>query len=258
MEPDGGRPVDGPDDGAEVGGIDGSGGSGGIDGTTGLGGRVLDGRVLDGGTEGEGRKLDGMPPVGLVASASLYAALLLAALRDEGVDVRPDPGAPVVLMLPPATLGELSSPEWSTRLDGIPASVPMVVVAHPSTPGLHVLAPRIHSGRTSVLDATTSTMSTIVSMLRLAADGRQVIDPPFGSGAGAPGLPLLSQAEWEVLELLASGLSNRAIAEHRFVAERTVETHVRQILQKLGLPDDPGTNRRVLAARMFLTGVLGP
>lgn len=195
-----------------------------------------------------------MPPVGLVAPESLYSTLVQDALRAEGVELGPDPGAPVVLVLPPVTLGELSSPAWTGRLDGIAVSVPMVVVAPPSSPVQHLLAHRIRVGRASVLDATTSTVSTIVSMLRLAVAGRQVIDPPFTSvAAGAPGL---SESEWSVLELLAAGLSNRAIAEKRYVAERTVETHVRQIFQKLGLSDDPAVNRRVLAARLFVTGEL--
>lgn len=34
---------------------------------------------------------------------------------------------------------------------------------------------------------------------------------------------------------MAEGLSNRAIAEHFVLSERTVETHVSRILTKLGL-----------------------
>jgi DNA-binding NarL/FixJ family response regulator len=39
-----------------------------------------------------------------------------------------------------------------------------------------------------------------------------------------------------VLELLASGLTNRAIAERLHVTTRTVDTHVSRILHKLGVP----------------------
>ena len=41
----------------------------------------------------------------------------------------------------------------------------------------------------------------------------------------------------EVLEPIARGLSNREIAEHLFVAERTVKTHVGQVLSTLGRRD---------------------
>lgn len=46
----------------------------------------------------------------------------------------------------------------------------------------------------------------------------------------------LTRRELEVLELLASGLTNRAIAERLHVATRTVDTHVSRILSKLGVP----------------------
>ncbi len=45
----------------------------------------------------------------------------------------------------------------------------------------------------------------------------------------------LSQREREVAGLVARGLTNRAIAEHLVIAERTADTHVSNILGKLGL-----------------------
>lgn len=49
-----------------------------------------------------------------------------------------------------------------------------------------------------------------------------------------PDLPL-TRREQEVLALLAQGASNRQIAETLMVSENTVKTHVRHILEKLGL-----------------------
>jgi ATP/maltotriose-dependent transcriptional regulator MalT len=53
-----------------------------------------------------------------------------------------------------------------------------------------------------------------------------------------PGAQLgLSRRESEVLGLLVSGMSNRAIAAELVVGEETVKTHLRSIYHKLGVND---------------------
>lgn len=59
----------------------------------------------------------------------------------------------------------------------------------------------------------------------------------------------LTSGEQRVLDLLAVGLSNEAIAHHLGVSPKTVETHVSRAFGKLGLLNEDHTrNRRVLAA----------
>jgi DNA-binding NarL/FixJ family response regulator len=53
----------------------------------------------------------------------------------------------------------------------------------------------------------------------------------------------LSGREREIADLVAAALTNRQIAERLFLSERTVESHVRNILAKLGV-----ANRTEIAA----------
>jgi predicted ATPase/DNA-binding CsgD family transcriptional regulator len=48
------------------------------------------------------------------------------------------------------------------------------------------------------------------------------------------GLPALTKREAEIAKLIAEGLTNRAVAGRLHVGQRTVETHVENILNKLG------------------------
>ena len=58
-------------------------------------------------------------------------------------------------------------------------------------------------------------------------------DPP----TPAPASDTLSQREREVLGLIAEGLSNQQIAERLAIGEKTVKTHVSNVLSKLDLSD---------------------
>ena len=62
----------------------------------------------------------------------------------------------------------------------------------------------------------------------------------------------LTARERDVLALMAEGRSNTGIARILWIAEGTVEKHVRNIFQKLQLPDATDDHRRVLAVIAFL------
>jgi len=71
-------------------------------------------------------------------------------------------------------------------------------------------------------------------------------------------LDRLTARELEVLELVARGASNHAIAEALVLSDRAVEKHITNILTKLDLPaDDTEVHRRVRAVLLYLAESTG-
>ena len=96
-----------------------------------------------------------------------------------------------------------------------------------------------------------------VEAVRRVAGGGSALDPQvvsamLGRTGGDDPLEALTAREREVLELMAEGRSNAAVAERMVVTERAVEKHVTSIFAKLDLPPTPDDHRRVLAVLRFL------
>ena len=93
--------------------------------------------------------------------------------------------------------------------------------------------------------------------VRRVASGGSALDPSVVSqllGRRRRDDPLaeLTPREREVLELMAEGKSNHAIAQALFVTPRAVEKHVTSIFGKLELPATEDDHRRVLAVLTLL------
>jgi DNA-binding NarL/FixJ family response regulator len=96
-----------------------------------------------------------------------------------------------------------------------------------------------------------------VESVTRVAEGGSALDPEVvaqlvGRARRDDPLAELTPREREVMELMAEGRSNNAIAAQMIVNERAVEKHVTSIFGKLGLPPAPEDHRRVLAVLAFL------
>jgi DNA-binding NarL/FixJ family response regulator len=96
-----------------------------------------------------------------------------------------------------------------------------------------------------------------VATLKRVAAGGTALDPEVVSRLLARArdespLSMLTAREREVLELVAEGLSNQAIAERMTITLRSTEKYVSSIFTKLGLPATGAEHRRVLAVLRFL------
>jgi DNA-binding NarL/FixJ family response regulator len=96
-----------------------------------------------------------------------------------------------------------------------------------------------------------------VDAIRTVAGGGTVMDPEvvtklLGRRSRDGPISRLSGREREVLELMAEGRSNTAIAQRLFITEKAVSKHTTSIFTKLGLAADQDDNRRVLAVLAYL------
>jgi DNA-binding NarL/FixJ family response regulator len=93
----------------------------------------------------------------------------------------------------------------------------------------------------------------LMSRLREPSGGPQAPSQPGQEAIGNPGWEPLSQRELEILELVASGTTNREAAARLFISEATVKTHLLHIYAKLGVND-----RAAAVAEGYNRGVLRP
>jgi DNA-binding NarL/FixJ family response regulator len=102
-----------------------------------------------------------------------------------------------------------------------------------------------------------SDLEEFASAVRRVGEGGSALDPAVvselvGRRRREDPLDELTPREREVLDLMAEGRSNGAVAARLFVTERAVEKHVTSIFQKLKLPASEQDHRRVLAVLQYL------
>jgi serine/threonine-protein kinase PknK len=113
-------------------------------------------------------------------------------------------------------------------------------------------------GRTGyLLKSRVTDIDAFLQTVRRIIEGGSVVDPALvqelvASRRKHNPLEALTERERDVLSLMAEGYSNVGIAHRLFVAEGTVEKHVRSTMMKLQLPETADDHRRVSAVLTFL------
>ena len=135
---------------------------------------------------------------------------------------------------------------------GVPARV-LVLTTYDTD---SYVLPAIEAGATGYL-LKDAPRAELLHAVRAAAQGQSVLSPAVTarlmSRVRTPGPGPLSQRELEVLELVASGKTNREAAARLFITEATVKTHLLNIYAKLGVGD-----RAAAVAEAFNRGLLTP
>ena len=176
---------------------------------------------------------------------------LLRALTTHQPDV-----AVVDVRLPPTFTDEglLAAIEARSRIPGLPVLVlsqdvqPLYARELLSSPG---------GGVGYLLKDRVGDVGQFVDAVRRVAAGGSAMDPEVVAelltrrSRDEP-LRTLTAREREVLELMAEGRSNAAIAGRLFVTEKAVGKHTNNIFSKLSLPPSADDNRRVLAVLAYL------
>jgi len=100
-------------------------------------------------------------------------------------------------------------------------------------------------------------VSDFIDALGRVAAGGTVLDPEvisqlLGASRKIDVVSTLTTRERAVLELMAEGRTNAAIAKALFISDGSVEKHVTSIFAKFGLPPSDADHRRVLAVLRYL------
>jgi DNA-binding NarL/FixJ family response regulator len=167
---------------------------------------------------------------------------------------------------PDVAVVDIRMPPTNTD-DGLRAALE-IRAAHPDT-GVLVLSQYVEEGYALdlvgesaggvgyLLKDRVADVDRFVDSVKRVAEGGSALDPEVvaqlvGRARRDDPLAELTPREREVMELMAEGRSNNAIATQMTVTERAVEKHVTAIFGKLGLPPAPEDHRRVLAVLAFL------
>ena len=217
----------------------------------------------------------------IVEDLALLREGIVALLREHGIDVvaQAEDAAGFLRIVaghkPDVAIVDVRLPPTFTD-EGLRAAIE----ARRRHPGLGVLvvsqyvepvytAELLASGEAGVgylLKERVGEVRAFIDAVQRVADGGTALDREVvaelmrarqAGGASDDAIAALTPREREVLELMAEGRSNAAVARAMVVSGGAVEKHVRNIFAKLDLPASDDDHRRVLAVLAYLRAGAG-
>ena len=205
----------------------------------------------------------------IVEDEQLFADLLKRTLSNEPglevVDVAHDARSALEMdraYEPDAVLMDIELPGG---MDGIAAAIQIkqarpetgvvILSAHSDRRYITCLPLEQSSGWGYLLKQTVPDVAAVVRAIEGSIHGMMVLDPLVVKGLHprqGSALALLTPRRREVLELIAQGYNNAAIAEMLVITEKSVETYINAIYQELGVSREHGIHSRVRATLIYL------
>jgi DNA-binding NarL/FixJ family response regulator len=199
---------------------------------------------------------------------------IAALLSDSGIEVAAEVDDGEELMraveahAPDVAIVDIRMPPTHTdeglvAAQAIRARHPAVAIVVLSSHVEHGVATRVlaeHPARLGyLLKERVTDVDEFVGALHRVTHGGTALDPQvvsrlLASDAAQGPLDTLTPREREVLQGIAEGLSNAAVADRLGITLRSAEKYVSSIFAKLDLPDTGSEHRRVLAVLRFLQG----
>ncbi len=131
----------------------------------------------------------------------------------------------------------------------------LLLSAHDAMDLLLDLPPDVAAGWCYLSKNSSTSEEVLVGAVRAAAVGETVLDPALlarMTPRAGSAVARLTDRQYEVLRLLAAGLSNSGIGDKLGITEKSVQNHVNGMYATLGIDSDPQRNPRVSAALRLL------
>ncbi len=205
----------------------------------------------------------------IVEDEALFSELLQRTLSGEQgmevVGVARDGDTAVRLARETTPDAVLMDIELSGEMDGIDAALRIkeerpqtgivILSAHNDRRYLSSLPLESNPGWSYLLKQTAPDLATVVRAIQGSISGMVMLDPAVVAGLRprqGSAVARLTPRQYEVLELIAQGYNNAAIAQRLGLAEKSVETYINVVYQQLQLSGEKEAHARVKATLLYL------